>query len=115
MPLSPKFEECVSALSEVHETYDSLDAIRKLAVSVIDGLGSSIDTFHFTNISTPSVAGITMESTKPGIDGKLWPTADQIQELVVKHYKAKQTAMQSYSQLTPAEQKSIQYPPGWRK
>lgn len=114
MALSPKVEECLSSLKEAFETSDKIEKIRRVLLAVAAGLGDNLDTFYFTNIQAPSIAEITMGANKQGIDGKEWPTPEIIQELVVKYAKAKLKSKEAYAQMPTSEQRSIQFPPGWR-
>jgi hypothetical protein len=87
------------------------DALISFLVSTIAEMNQSPETFHFANTPGGLPPEVTMSRNSPNIDGRRWPTAEDIQSQVIKWHAAKREMLEAWRGVPEAEHGALQPPP----
>ena len=104
-------DEYLSVRQEFQKAEDEINRYAEITKTVSSALERSRSRFIFsnTNPGLPSEAGMSRDSTS--VDGKGWPTAEQIQEALSRWHDARGEMQSAWSRVPDEHRSSLQQPP----
>ena len=104
-------DEYLSDRQEFQRIEDELDRYAEITKAVATALGFSRGRFIFSNTQPglPAEAGMAPDSKS--VDGRGWPTAEQIQEALSRWHDAKHKMHNAWNQIPNEHRAALQKPP----
>jgi hypothetical protein len=103
-------EEYVQARAAFEAATDERSSVIARLSNIVKSLEHSPELFQFTNCTGGFPIEVATNRAAPTANATEWPSAQQIQDILVRWHNAKFEAENAWSRLTPDQQKAMQPP-----